>query len=100
MNINTRVEGNTLFIDLEGRLDTVTSQQLGELIPLEKRRNLDIDFNFEKLDYVSSAGLRILVLFKKEAQATNNKMVIRNINEVIKEIFAVTGFDKILKIVE
>jgi len=100
MNINTRVEGNTLFIDLEGRLDTVTSQQLSELIPLEKRRNLDIDFNFEKLDYVSSAGLRILVLFKKEAQATNNKMVIRNINEVIKEIFTVTGFDKILKIVE
>jgi anti-sigma B factor antagonist len=93
------VENNTLFIDLEGRLDTVTSQQLGELLPTEKRRNLDIDFNFEKLEYVSSAGLRILVLFKKEAQATNNKMVIRNINDVVKEIFTVTGFDKILKII-
>ncbi len=99
MNVNTRVENNTLFIDLEGRLDTVTSQQLGELLPTEKRRNLDIDFNFEKLEYVSSAGLRILVLFKKEAQATNNKMVIRNINDVVKEIFTVTGFDKILKII-
>lgn len=99
MNVNTKVENNTLFIDLEGRLDTVTSQQLGELLPNEKRRNLDIDFNFEKLEYVSSAGLRILVLFKKEAQATNNKMVIRNINDVIREIFTVTGFDKILKII-
>lgn len=99
MNVNTRVDNNTLFIDLEGRLDTVTSQQLGELLPNEKRRNLDIDFNFEKLEYVSSAGLRILVLFKKEAQATNNKMVIRNINDVVKEIFTVTGFDKILKII-
>ncbi len=99
MNVNTRVDNNTLFIDLEGRLDTVTSQQLGELLPTEKRRNLDIDFNFEKLEYVSSAGLRILVLFKKEAQATNNKMVIRNINDVVKEIFTVTGFDKILKII-
>ena len=99
MNVNTRVKDNTLFIDLEGRLDTVTSQQLGELVPNEKRRNLDIDFNFEKLEYVSSAGLRILVLFKKEAQATNNKMVIRNINDVIREIFTVTGFDKILKII-
>lgn len=99
MNVNTRVDNNTLFIDLEGRLDTVTSQQLGELLPNEKRRNLDIDFNFEKLEYVSSAGLRILVLFKKEAQATNNKMVIRNINDVIREIFTVTGFDKILKII-
>ena len=99
MNVNTRVDNNTLFIDLEGRLDTVTSQQLGELLPNEKRRNLDIDFNFEKLEYASSAGLRILVLFKKEAQATNNKMVIRNINDVIREIFTVTGFDKILKII-
>lgn len=99
MNVNTKVENNTLFIDLEGRLDTVTSQQLGELLPNEKRRNLDIDFNFEKLEYISSAGLRILVLFKKEAQATNNKMVIRNINDVVREIFTVTGFDKILKII-
>ena len=99
MNVNTRVKDNTLFIDLEGRLDTVTSQQLSDLLPTEKRRNLDIDFNFEKLEYVSSAGLRILVLFKKEAQATNNKMVIRNINDVIREIFSVTGFDKILKII-
>ena len=99
MNVNTRVDNNTLFIDLEGRLDTVTSQQLGELLPNEKRRNLDIDFNFEKLEYISSAGLRILVLFKKEAQATNNKMVIRNINDVVREVFTVTGFDKILKII-
>ena len=99
MNVNTRVDNNTLFIDLEGRLDTVTSQQLSDFLPTEKRRNLDIDFNFEKLEYVSSAGLRILVLFKKEAQATNNKMVIRSINDVVKEIFTVTGFDKILKII-
>lgn len=99
MNVETRVESNTLFIDLDGRLDTVTSQQLGELLPNEKRRNLDIDFNFAKLEYISSAGLRILVLFKKEAQATNNKMVIRNINDVVKEVFTVTGFDKILKII-
>lgn len=99
MNVETRVENNTLFIDLDGRLDTITSQQLGELLPNEKRRNLDIDFNFEKLEYISSAGLRILVLFKKEAQATNNKMVIRNINDVVREVFTVTGFDKILKII-
>ena len=99
MNVLTKVENNTLFIDLEGRLDTITSQQLGDQLPTETRRNLDLDINFEKLEYISSAGLRILVLFKKEAQATNNKMVIRNINPVVKEIFSVTGFDKILKII-
>ena len=99
MNVNTKVENGTLFIELEGRLDTVTSQELANLLPQEKRQNLDIDFDFAKLQYVSSAGLRLLILFKKEAQATNNKMVIRNINPVVKEIFSVTGFDKILKII-
>ena len=99
MNVSTRVENGTLFIELEGRLDTVTSQELGNQLPLEKRKDLDIDFDFKKLEYVSSAGLRLLVLFKKEAQATNTKMVIRNINDVIREIFSVTGFDKILKII-
>ena len=99
MTYVTREENGTMFIDLEGRLDTVTSQELGNTLPLEKRANLDIDFNFEQLQYISSAGLRLLVLFKKEAQATNNKMVIRNINDVIKEIFSVTGFDKIFKII-
>ena len=99
MEIKTKVENGTLYIELEGRLDTVTSQELSNALPHEKRADLDIDMNFEKLEYVSSAGLRLLVLFKKEAQATNNKMVIRNINEVVKEIFSVTGFDKILKII-
>lgn len=99
MNVTTKVENGTLFIALEGRLDTVTSQELGDLLPNEKRNGLDIDFDFTNLEYVSSAGLRLLVLFKKEAQATNNKMVIRNINAVVKEIFSVTGFDKILKII-
>ena len=99
MNVVTKVENDTLFIELEGRLDTVTSQELSNQLPTEARQNLDIDFDFAKLQYISSAGLRLLVLFKKEAQATNNKMVIRNINEVVKEIFSVTGFDKILKII-
>ena len=99
MNIVINGENGTLLIELEGRLDTVTSQELMKALPAEKRANHDIDFNFEKLQYISSAGLRLLVLFKKEAQATNNKMVIRNINEVVKEIFTVTGFDKILKII-
>lgn len=98
MNVATKVENGTLFVELEGRLDTITSQELANALPQEKRANLDLDLDFQKLQYVSSAGLRLLVLFKKEAQATNNKMVIRNINEVVKEIFTVTGFDKIFKI--
>ena len=98
MNISTRVENNTLYIDLEGRLDTITSQDLMAALPLEKRDRLDIEFNFEKLQYLSSAGLRLLVVFQKDAVETSNKLVVKNINDVVKEIFSVTGFDKILTI--
>ena len=98
MNITKTVENGTLIIALEGRLDTVTSQELGEAVPQSERANLDILLDFEKLEYISSAGLRLLIVFKKDAQATNNKLTIKNCNAVIKEIFSVTGFDKILKI--
>ena len=98
MNITTRKDGETLIIELEGRLDTVTSQELAANVPHEMRNNLNIIFDFAKLEYISSAGLRILIAFKKDAQATNNTMIIKNCNAVIKEIFHVTGFDKILKI--
>lgn len=98
MTINKKKEGGVLTIALEGRLDTVTSQELGEAVPHEERNNQDIVLDFKNLEYISSAGLRLLILFKKDAQATNNKMVIKNCNDVIKEIFSVTGFDKILTI--
>ena len=98
MNISKRVENETLIIELEGRLDTVTSQELSNAIPQSERANLNIVMDFTKLEYISSAGLRLLIVYKKDAQATNNTLVIRNCNDIVKEIFSVTGFDKILKI--
>ena len=98
MTVTTKKENGVLTIELEGRLDTVTSQELSEKVPHEERNDLDIVLDFLKLEYISSAGLRLLIAFKKDAQATNHKLVIRNCNEVIKEIFSVTGFDKFLTI--
>ena len=98
MTITKTKDGGVLTIALEGRLDTVTSQQLGEQVPHDERNDLDVILDFKKLEYISSAGLRLLIAFKKDAQATNNKLVIKNCNDVIKEIFSVTGFDKFLTI--
>lgn len=98
MEINCTNENGKLIIALEGRLDTVTSQDLMNKVPLENRKGLDIVFDFTNLQYISSAGLRVLITFKKDADATGNSLLIKNPNEVIKEIFKVTGFDKILKV--
>lgn len=96
MTINKETNGNEMVISLEGRLDTTTAPQLDEEIKkLDGVDKLVIDL--KQLEYISSAGLRILL----SAQKVMNKrggMVIRNVSDVIREIFDVTGFVDILTI--
>ena len=97
MTINKNQNGNELTIALEGRLDTTTAPQLDD----ELKSSLDgvesLIFDFSKLEYISSAGLRVLL----SAQKVMNKqggMVVKNVSEEINEIFEVTGFIDILTI--
>lgn len=95
MNIEKILNENELTIKLTGRLDTVTSPQLEEELDFNDIKKLV--FNFESLDYISSAGLRLMLM----AQKTMNKqgeMMITNVNETIMEIFEITGFCDILTI--
>ncbi len=99
MTINKKQDGDNLTIALVGRLDTTTSPQLEN----DLRGSLDgvkeLVFDLADLDYVSSAGLRVLL----SAQKVMNKqgsMVIRNVKPDIMEIFDVTGFVDILTIEE
>ena len=97
MNILKEQNGNELTLKIEGRLDTSTSPQLEE----ELKSALDgisvLNFDLGALEYISSAGLRVLL----SAQKVMNKqgsMVVRGANEDIMEIFDVTGFSDILTI--
>ena len=97
MLINKELKGTELTIALEGRLDTTTAPQLESELneTIDKLTKLVIDM--EKLSYISSAGLRVLL----KAQKIMNKqgsMLIKNVNQEIKDIFEVTGFNEILNI--
>ena len=97
LNISKNVDGKKLEYLLEGRLDTTTSPQLQEdleksLDPIE-----ELVLNFEKLEYISSAGLRVLLVAQK-TMTKQGKMIVTNVNESIMEIFDVTGFSDILTI--
>ena len=88
-----------MTIALEGRLDTTTAPVLEEELKKEISGVEELYFDFQALDYISSAGLRVLL----SAQKTMNKqgkMVIKNANEDVMEIFEVTGFVDILSIEE
>lgn len=97
MTIEKKTNGNELMIALTGRLDTATAPQL----EAELKENLegisDLSMDFAGLDYLSSAGLRVILQAQKVMNRQGN-MVIRNVNETIMEIFDVTGFTDILTI--
>ena len=97
MTIEKKLTGTELSISLTGRLDTTTAPQLeGELkASLDGVKNLVLDF--AGLDYLSSAGLRVLLAAQKQ-MIKQGSMVVRNVNETIAEIFDVTGFCDILTI--
>ena len=95
MTIHQTKEGNALALALEGRLDTMTAPQLEAALKEALPGVEQLTFDLEKLEYISSAGLRVLL----SAQKTMNRqgiMKVKNANEMILEIFEVTGFADIL----
>ena len=93
MKIYTNNENGMLTISLEGRLDTATLPEL-EVLLKEKMDDADaIIFDFEKLEYISSAGLRVLLFAQKKMK---NSMKLINVCELVMEVFELTGFVDIL----
>ena len=90
--------GDELIIKLVGRLDTTTSPELDKKIKEEQIEEKLVILDFAELEYISSAGLRILLALKKNLEASGKQLEIHNINEVVNEVFEVTGFINILNI--
>ena len=97
MNIIKTKEGSTLSLALEGRLDTTTAPQLEAALQGAMEGVTKLNMDFEKLEYLSSAGLRVILAAQKTMNK-QGKMVIRHVNETIQEVFEVTGFVDILTI--
>lgn len=97
LNITKKTENNALCVCLEGRLDTTTAPQLEGELKSSIDSVLALTLDFEKLEYISSAGLRVLLSAQKQMN-TRGEMKITNVNETVMEIFEVTGFSDILTI--
>ena len=97
MTITKKENGKALEIALEGRLDTMTAPELENELntSLENADSLVLDFT--KLNYISSAGLRVLLSAHK-IMSGKGGMKVTNVNEIVREVFDVTGFSDILTI--
>lgn len=98
MNILKDYADKDLTLSVEGRIDTLTSQDLEKEINDEIGKFDSLTIDFENVEYISSAGLRVLIATQKKLKTTDTPMVIKNVNDTINEIFRMSGFDKILKI--
>ena len=99
MTISKVLNGNTLEIALEGRLDTRTAPELEAELNQSMEGADSLTLDFSKLEYISSAGLRVLLSAQK-IMNKQGKMTIRNVCPEIMDIFDVTGFVDILNIEE
>ena len=95
MNITQKREGNTLMLALEGRLDTSSSPELETLLAASLDGVTELIFDFAKLEYLSSAGLRVILTCQKRMKKQGS-MKLLNVNKSIKVVFDITGFSDFL----
>ena len=99
LNIVKKQDGDTLTVKLDGRLDTNTAPGFQtEMEPLLNGIS-KLVLDFEKLDYISSAGLRVLLTFEQEMEEQEKTLEVTHVNDIIHDVFDVTGFLDILTIV-
>ena len=97
MNITKIVDENGLTVALDGRLDTITAPELEKELGNSLKGVRELTFDLAKLEYISSAGLRVLLAAQKIMNKQGSMKLI-HVDEVIMEIFEVTGFTDILTI--
>ena len=97
MTITKKQNAAALELALNGRLDTTTAPELEKELETALKGVSELTLDFAELEYISSAGLRVLLSAQK-TMGRQGSMKIKNVNEIIMEIFEVTGFSDILTI--
>ncbi len=98
MDINKKINNDLLTVTLIGRLDTNTAPMLQEEMKEEISTHKNILLDFSEVDYISSAGLRTLLFLHKNIQESGGAFSLSNCNEIVLDVFKMTGFDTMLNI--
>ena len=99
MNTNITEKDGKYIVSLEGELDTAHALEVEQAMqPLHELNGKDITIDCTRLDYIASSGLRILLGLLKSAKAKDNKVVLSNLNDEIKDVLKMTGFIDLFEI--
>lgn len=98
MEVKKRNENGIDILTPEGRIDTSTAKAFEEAVTSTLNDSMKVIVQFNKLDYISSAGLRVMLIAQKKMNAKQGKLILSDLPANIHEVFKMSGFDKILKI--
>ena len=87
-----RVDRNSVVLFLSGRLDTTSASTFERKLKQFVERSIDITLDFKELNYISSSGLHVLLQTLKVMNKNKRKFIIKNICELVREVFEMTGF--------
>lgn len=99
MDLREEKVGGVTVVDVKGRIDSTTAPSLGQALAgtLAGARNVLV-LDFSATEYLSSAGLRVLLLAARQVEQAGGKLVVCELNDRVREVFAVSGFDSILTV--
>lgn len=100
MEIVKKIENKVLVLDVIGRLDTNTAPELEASVKSEISEVKKMELNLKELNYISSAGLRVILIFHKQLTANGGKLFVLNPKEEVMDVFDMTGFSSFLNIEE
>ena len=98
MKLTTEKNGTELTVHISGELNTLTAPELAALMDKELSGVQSLTMDFAECDYVSSAGLRVLLATFKQVQASNGSMVFVNVGEMFMEVLQTTGLDSVFDV--
>jgi len=100
MEVKINKQGTRTYVVLDGRIDTSNAEAFQQdITPLMEEDNPDIDIDCSGMTYTSSQGLRVFLMLQKAVNERDGKLVLRNMNPLVKEVFDITGFSNIITIV-
>ncbi len=98
MSLDVKIDGNEVYCIIEGRLDTAAAVQFSqEMTPLLDNADKTIVLDCASLEFISSSGLRHFLTLRKMTLAKGGKVVIKNVNDDIKQVFTITGFNTLFE---
>lgn len=98
MTITENKQNDKIILEIEGRVDTTTAPELQNAILLSFQKMMNLVLDFTKVEYISSAGLRALLMGQKTEASKGGSMILTNVSDMVMEVLTMTGFDGILQI--